>query len=165
MLWSHDDEALQLVDRLGAADKNSLPRHENLTQGLPQSAGAGGRLLFTGEHRPNSLNRVDAIAFGTSRSANSGDLDDVLARLGEHSREPGGQAAGALERPDPPSWSLLATPVQQARVARPIGAIGPVRADAPGAAGDDRQIDGVFVRVTADAEHVNLDEAPFSRIY
>ena len=96
------------------------------------------------------MDGVDTVALGASRSANSGDLDNILACLGKDRREPGGEAAGALERPDPSSWRLLATPVQQTCIARAIGAIRPVRRDGPGARCQDREIDGVSVRVTAD---------------
>jgi len=147
---SYHDEALQLVDCLRAADQDGLPGNENLPQRLTKPPRPRLGLLLAGQRGAGSADSVDPIAFGPACAFAAADLYHVFTCFGEHGGQPGGEAAGALQRPHPATRCLPGSPFEQPGVAVRIGPIAAMTAHRSGGGVHHGQVDAVSVWVASD---------------
>src|SRR5215211_1224926 len=108
------------------------------------------RERFAGGAERVELVRLGAVAAGRARRPF--DLDHPLAVLEQERRQSGAEAAGRLDRPDPPAGCVLASEAQQLLVADRVGADRGVDLQRARQRGDDRR--RMRIAVGVDADHV-----------
>lgn len=123
---------------------------EHHPQRLAQPALAWRRRMLARHRGAGGLDGVDAVALRAGHALVGGDLDDVLSGLGEERGQPGGEAAGALQRPHPRPGRVRGCPRQHVRIARSVRVVGEMRANPPGAGVHDGQVDRVTFGVAPD---------------
>ncbi len=101
---------------------------------------------------------VDAIVLRASGALERTDLDDRLTGIDEEHNQAGGEAAGPLQRPDPPAGSVLSDPGEHPLIAVTVRGVGQMSENTTSAGVEDGQVDGVAVWVTSDDEVVLLCE-------
>src|SRR3954451_12119352 len=79
LFWCDHDQALELVDGLGAADQNTFPAGEDHPQRRPEPAESGRALLVTRQCLTSCADRVDPIVLRSACPLEGTDLDDRLA--------------------------------------------------------------------------------------
>ena len=119
-----DHERLERGDRPCPLDHRSLARHEQHAQGLAAATSPWLGEVLARERLAGSADRVELVALGavaTGGSPGAVDLDDPLALLEQIGREPGTEAARALDGPDPPVRGATASEGQDALGADGVG--------------------------------------------
>ena len=76
--------------------------------GFSQATSARAGLVVTGHRAARGTHRVESVVLGAAAALDSANLDDVLAGLGQRISQPGSEAAGSFQRPDPAAGRVLA---------------------------------------------------------
>ena len=149
------DQRLELADGFGAADDGAVSGGEQDAQGFAVAAGPGCGQMLAGQRFAGGADGVEFVGLGAVTAGRAGgpvDLDDPFAVLEQEGGEPGAEAAGALDRPDPPAGGVQDGEGQDPFVAHRVGGAVQVVDDTAGGGFDDGGDVGVAVGVDADDE-------------
>ena len=117
LLGRIDDERLERGDRPCPLDHRTLACHEQHAQRFAAAPTPRLREVLARKGLPRGSDRIELIALGpvaAGRPLRTVDLDDPLTPLEQMGREPGPEAARALDRPDPSGRGVTASEGQDA---------------------------------------------------
>src|SRR4029077_4517903 len=107
MLRRDDNEALEFVNCLGAANNNGVAGRCEGSDRFAYSPGPRAGLMSTGQGCARSADRGESIIFCSARAGEPPDLDDVFSCLSQFGSQTSGEASRSLQRPDPPTGAVL----------------------------------------------------------
>jgi hypothetical protein len=119
-----NDQRLELSDCFGAGDDSALAGGKHHPHRLTVPAGTRSGEVVTGERFAGSADSVEVVGFGPVAPSGSGwtvDLDDPLTPLKQMGSQPGSEAAGSFDSPDPRAGCVFVSEGDDAAVSHGIG--------------------------------------------
>jgi hypothetical protein len=150
--WCVHDQGFELPDGFGAGDDRALAGCEHDAHRFAVAAGAWRGQVVAGQCLAGCANGVQVVGLGAVAACRAGwavDLDDPFAAFQQMGREPGAEAAGALDGPDAGAGCVLVGECDDAPVAHGVGSALVLRDDRA-SLGDHGSGVGVAVGVDAD---------------
>ncbi|GEL18363.1 hypothetical protein PA7_22000 [Pseudonocardia asaccharolytica DSM 44247 = NBRC 16224] len=145
-----DDQRFELPDGPGAGHYGALASGQQHPHGFAVSAGSWRGQVLACEGLPGSADGIELVGLGAIAPRRPVDLHDPLATFEQKCGQPGAEAAGALDCPDPPAVAVLVDEGEQPLVAQRVGGAVGVGEDGGGGGVDERGGVGVAVGVDAD---------------